>query len=442
MALKIYNTLTRKKQVFKPIKEGEVKMYVCGPTVNDVPHLGHAKQQVSFDILRRYLIFLGNNVKFVSNITDIDDKIINKANELKVDIKEFTKQNTQKHIEDYQNLNVLSPNVRTKATEYVPQMINLVSKLEEKGFAYVIPNDGVYFDISKFKSYGKLSHQNINDLKSGARKDVNDKKRNPQDFALWKFSKPGEPEWDSPWGKGRPGWHIECSAMSESILGLPFDIHGGGADLIFPHHEDEIAQSEAAFDKKLCNYWVHNGMVNVEGIKMSKSLGNFSTIRDLFKDFDSLVIRYFVITTQYNKPSDFSKQSLEDAKNSYTRLKNICSNLQDDNQTNDKYLKEFRKAMEDDLNTPKALAVLWELVRDEKAKGKYQTVKKMDEVFGLKLLEKETLDIPAEVKKLAEERIEAKKQKNYKIADELREKVNKLGFLINDTKEGYEIKKQ
>jgi cysteinyl-tRNA synthetase len=361
---------------------------------------------------------------------------------LKVDIKEFTKQNTQKHIEDYQNLNVLSPNVRTKATEYVPQMINLVSKLEEKGFAYVIPNDGVYFDISKFKSYGKLSHQNINDLKSGARKDVNDKKRNPQDFALWKFSKPGEPEWDSPWGKGRPGWHIECSAMSESILGLPFDIHGGGADLIFPHHEDEIAQSEAAFDKKLCNYWVHNGMVNVEGIKMSKSLGNFSTIRDLFKDFDSLVIRYFVITTQYNKPSDFSKQSLEDAKNSYTRLKNICSNLQDDNQTNDKYLKEFRKAMEDDLNTPKALAVLWELVRDEKAKGKYQTVKKMDEVFGLKLLEKETLDIPAEVKKLAEERIEAKKQKNYKIADELREKVNKLGFLINDTKEGYEIKKQ
>jgi cysteinyl-tRNA synthetase len=441
MVLKLYNTLERKKQVFKPIEEGKVRMYVCGPTVNGVPHLGHAKQQVSFDVMRRYLQSLGNKVKFVSNITDIDDKIINKANELKVDIKKFTQENIQKHVEDYAKLNVLVPDVRTKATEYVQQMIELISKLEKKEFSYIIEGDGVYFDISKFKDYGKLSHQKIEDLKVGVRKDANDNKKNPQDFALWKFSKPGEPEWNSPWGKGRPGWHIECSAMSESVLGLPFDIHGGGADLIFPHHEDEIAQSEAAFGKKMCNYWVHNGMVNVEGIKMSKSLGNFSTIRDLYRDYDPFVIRYFVITTQYNKPTDFSKQSLDDAKNSYERLKRVAEKVSDDGKLNEKYLKQFKKAMDDDLNTPKALAVLWELVRDEKAEGKYRTIQKMDKVFGLKLFEKDEIEIPAEVKKFAEERFNARKNKDWKKSDELREKIKALGFVVNDSSDGYEVKK-
>lgn len=441
MVLKIYNTLTRKKETFKPIETGKVRMYVCGPTVNGVPHLGHAKQQVSFDLFRRYLQFSGYNVNYVSNITDIEDKIIHKAKELGISIKELTEKNIPAHIEDYEKLNVLAPTKRIKATEFVKEMISLVSLLEKKGYAYTIEEDGVYYDISKFKNYGKLSHQNIADLKSGVRKAVNDKKRNPQDFVLWKFSKPDEPQWDSPWGKGRPGWHIECSAMSESILGLPFDIHGGGADLIFPHHEDELAQSEAAFGKKLCNYWMHNGMVNVEGIKMSKSLGNFSTIRDLFKEYASLVIRYFVITTQYNKPTDFSRQSLDDAKNSYERLKRLIEKIADDGKVNEKCLKAFTKAMDDDLNTPQALAVLWELVRDEKAEGKYQTIKKIDEVFGLKLLEKETITIPEEVKKLVEKREIARKEKNWAESDRLRNEISRLGFNVKDSKEGPQLEK-
>ncbi len=440
MALKIYNTLTRKKETFKPIKKGEVKMYVCGPTVNDVPHAGHAKSQVSFDIIRRYLEFSGYKVNYISNITDIEDKIIKKANELKISIKELTEKNTAAHIEDYEKLNVLAPTKRTFATAFVKEMIELVSTLEKKGYTYVIEGDGVYYDILKFKEYGKLSHQNIEDLKSGVRKEVNDNKRSPQDFVLWKFSKPDEPKWDSPWGAGRPGWHIECSAMTKSVLGIPFDIHGGGADLIFPHHEDEIAQSEAAYGK-FVNYWMHNGMVNVEGTKMSKSLGNFRTIRDLLKEYPAMAIRYFVVSTQYDKPTDFTPQSMEDAKNSYERLKRLVEKLNDDKKTNKNYLGEFTEAMDDDLNTPKALAVLWELVRDEKAEGKFQTIKKMDEVFGLKLFEKETLNIPKEIKSLAEERLSAKKNKDFKKSDELREKLKSLSWNIKDTKEGYELEK-
>ena len=278
MTLKLYNTLGKKKQIFKPVKSGEVRMYVCGPTVNDVPHLGHARQQITFDILRKYLKFSGHKVKFVSNVTDIDDKIINKANELNEDIEVLTKRNLKSHLEDYSKIGVDKPDVQPYATQYIKEMIELVKKLEQKRYTYVIEEDGVYYDISKFKDYGKLSGQNIENLKSESRKKLSEGKRNKEDFVLWKFSKPGEPEWDSPWGKGRPGWHIECSAMSESILGLPLDIHGGGQDLIFPHHEDEIAQSEAAYGKKFSNYWVHNGMVNVDKVKMSKSLGNFKTI--------------------------------------------------------------------------------------------------------------------------------------------------------------------
>jgi len=277
-------------------------------------------------------------------------------------------------------------------------------------------------------------------LKSGVRKETNDNKINPQDFVLWKFSKPDEPKWTSPWGAGRPGWHIECSAMTKSVLGVPFDIHGGGADLIFPHHEDEIAQSEAAYGK-FVNYWMHNGMVNVEGTKMSKSLGNFKTIRDLLKEYPAMAIRYFVVSTQYDKPTDFTPQSMEDAKNSYERLKRLVEKLLDDKKTNKVYLEEFTEAMDDDLNTPKALAVLWELVRDEKAEGKFQTIKKMDEVFGLKLFEKETVEIPSEIKSLSEERLSAKKNKDFKKSDELREKLKSLGWNIKDSKEGYELEK-
>jgi len=433
MELKLFNTLTRKKEIFKPIKKDFVKMYVCGPTVNDVPHLGHARQQVTFDILKRYLKFLGMKVISVSNITDIDDKIIKKANELNEDIKKLTERNFKLHMEDYEKMNVGKPDVQPRATEYIPEMINLIERLEKKGYTYVTENDGVYYDVSKFKEYGKLSHQKTEDLISGKRVNTEGKK-NKEDFVLWKFSKPGEPSWNSPWGKGRPGWHIECSAMSEKILGLPFDIHGGGQDLIFPHHEDEIAQSEAATGKKFVNYWIHNGMVNVNKVKMSKSLGNFKTIRDLLKEYSPEIIRYFIISSHYRKPVDFSNNGLNDAKNSYERLKNITSKLEDENKINEKYLEEFKKSMNDDLNTPKALQVLWKMVRDENAKGKSGTIKKIDEVFGLNLINKEKTK---EERKIIEERKVARKNKNYAISDKLREELEKRGYIVQDDKNGF-----
>ena len=438
--LKLYNTLTRKKGGFKPLSEKKVGMYVCGPTVNDVPHLGHARQQISFDILRRYLKFLGYKVKFVSNITDIEDKIINKANELGISTKELSKKNEKEHAENYKALGIEKPDMQPRATEYVKEMIELIKKLEKKKYAYVIQGDGVYYDISKFKDYGKLSHQNIKNLKAGLRVKVKDQKRNKEDFVLWKFSKPKEPSWNSPWGAGRPGWHIECSAMSQKILGLPLDIHGGGQDLIFPHHEDEIAQSEAAYDKKFVNYWVHNGMVNVDQIKMSKSLGNFKTVKNLLKEYPGEAIRYFVISVQYRKPINFSKKTMDKALTAYQRLKNIISETKDKG-TNKKYLKDFEEAMDDDLNTPRALQVLWKLLRDKKAKGKLGTIKKIDEVLGLNLLKKEKLKVPPNISKLLKERNKARKKKDWKKADELRAKIKKLGYAINDTVKGSVVKK-
>lgn len=441
MPLKLYNTLTRKKEVFKPVKKGQVGMYVCGPTVNDVPHLGHARQQISFDILRRYLDFAGHKVKFVSNITDIEDKIIDKANELGIDIKELTKKNEKEHAEDYKAIGIEKPDMQPHATDYVGEMIALVKKLEKKGFAYVIEGDGVYYDISKFKNYGKLSGQNVKNLKSGARVKVKDDKKNKEDFVLWKFSKEGEPSWKSPWGEGRPGWHIECSAMSEKILGLPVDIHGGGQDLIFPHHEDEIAQTEAGFGKKFVNYWMHNGMVNVDKIKMSKSLGNFRTIKDLLKDYPGEVLRYFVLATHYRKPVDFSKEKLDASKSSHTKLKRMIAEIKDTG-VNEKYLKDFERAMNDDLNTPQALQVLWKLVRDEKATGKIGAITKMDEVLGLKLLEKVKKEkVPAEIMKLVKDREKARKDKDWGKADKLREQIKKKGWGVEDSEDGPRVSK-
>lgn len=441
MALELYNTLTRRKEIFTPIKQGKVGIYVCGPTVNDVPHLGHARSQVSFDILRRYLKFLGYDVKFVSNITDIEDKIINKANSLGISINELTEKNYKSHMEDYASLGIEKPDVQPRATEYVKEMIELITKLEKKGYTYTIPEDGVYFNISKFKNYGKLSHQKVENLKTGVRIKVKDNKKNKEDFVLWKFSKPSEPSWESPWGKGRPGWHIECSAMSHSILGLPFDIHGGGQDLIFPHHEDEIAQSEAGYEKKFVNYWMHNGMVNVDNIKMSKSLGNFKTIRDLLKVYKPEVIRYLVISNHYRKPIDFSEKTLENAKNAYDRLKNICDNIEEKGKTNKEYIEEFKKEMNNDLNTPNALQVLWKLVRDESADGKYKTIEEIDKVLGLKLLEKEKIKVPLEIKKLVEERENARKEKNWKKADKIRDEIKEKGYVLNDSSDGVVVKK-
>ena len=321
-------------------------------------------------------------------------------------------------------------------------MIALVSALEKKGYTYVIDGDGVYYDISKFKNYGKLSGQDISKLRAGARVKVKDKKKNKEDFVLWKFSKPGEPAWDSKWGKGRPGWHIECSAMSEKILGLPLDIHGGGQDLIFPHHEDEIAQSEAGYGKKFVNFWVHNGMVNVNKIKMSKSLGNFTTIRDLLKEYPAMAIRYFVVSSYYKRPLDFSKQALDDAKNSYDRLKKVISSIKDDKKPADKkYLAEFEKEMSDDLNTPRAMAILWKLLRDKNAKGKIASIKKMDMVFGLDLLKKEKISIPTDIKKLADERLKARGEKDWKLADKLRQDIQNKGWKIEDIGKGYNLEK-
>lgn len=444
MALKVYNTLTRKKEIFKPVKSNEVRIYVCGPTVNDVPHLGHARSQISFDVLRRYMKFLRYNVKFVSNVTDIEDKIIRKAKEEGISIRKLTEKNYNSHMKDYSALGIEKPDVQPRATEYVKEMIDLIERLEKKGYTYIIPEDGVYYNISKFKEYGKLSHQNVENLRIGARVAEKDNKKNREDFVLWKFSKASEPkevQWESPWGKGRPGWHIECSAMSHSILGLPLDIHGGGNDLIFPHHEDEIAQSEAGYGVKFANYWMHNGMVNIDNVKMSKSLGNFKTIRDLLKIYKPEVIRYFVISNHYRKPMDFSDKTLENAQNSYERLRNIVSEIKDDGKINENYIKDFEKEMDDDLNTPNALQVLWKLVRDDDASGKYRTIEKIDEVFGLKLLEKEKVKVPSEIKKLIDEREKARLEKNWKKADELRDKLRKKGYEVIDGKEGWEVKK-
>ena len=438
--LVLFNTLGRKLEVFKPVKKNLVRIYVCGPTVNDVPHLGHARQQIVFDVLRKYLKFLKYKVKFVSNITDIEDKIINRAKELNEDIKKLTARNLKVHLEDYKSIGVDKPDVQPKATEYIKEMIDLIKKLEKKGYTYIIKDDGVYFDISKFKNYGKLSGQNIKELKS-SRIGIKEEKRNKEDFVLWKLSKKGEPSWESPFGSGRPGWHIECSAMSSSTLGLPLDIHGGGQDLIFPYHETEIAQSEAGYGKKFVNYWMHNGMVNVDRIKMSKSLGNFKSIRGLLKDYPGNVIRYFVISTHYRNPIDFSKQAMDDANNSYDRLKNIISGIKNDKKINNNYLDKFEGAMNSDLNTSKALSVLWELVRDEKASGKYETIKKIDSVFGLDLLKKEKINIPDEIKELVDEREKARKNKDWKKADELRNIIAKKGWSLNDTAEGPVIHK-
>ena len=442
--LEIYNTLTKKKEEFRPVNKDEVRMYVCGPTVNDVPHLGHARVQIVFDILRKYFIHSGYKMKFVSNVTDIEDKIINKANELGISIKELTEKNLKEHLEDYAALGVDKPDIQPRATEYVQEMIDLVKNLEEKEYTYVIPEDGVYYNISKFNDYGKLSGINLEELKSGRELKDSTKgqgKKDSKDFVLWKFSKPDEPSWDSPWGKGRPGWHIECSAMTHSILDNPFDIHAGGQDLIFPHHEDEIAQSEAGYGKKMCNYWIHNGMVNVDKVKMSKSLGNFKTIKDLLEKYSGEVIRYFVINAHYRKPIDFSEEKLNESKTSLERLKNLTTNLEDDGKENKGYLEEFQKNMDEDLNTAGALNVIWKLARDEKAEGKYQTIKKIDKIFGLKLLEKDEIKIPQEIQDLLKERKIARENKDFEKSDELREKIKEFGFEVKDVKGKQEVKK-
>src|SRR3989339_1450604 len=434
MVLKIYSTLSRKKEVFKPIKEGEIKIFVCGPTVYDLSHVGHAKTYTQFDIIVKYLRFKGYNVFYLQNITDIDDKIINRSNLEKISWKELVKKYREAYISDIKSLGIDSVSKYANATDYIPEIVSQVERLIKKGFAYKI-SDGLYFDLSKDEEYGKLARRKLSEGEDAvSRIDENSEKKNSGDFCLWKFKKEGEPSWKTSLGEGRPGWHIEDTAITEKEFGSQYDIHGGGLDLIFPHHEAEIAQMESISGKKpLVRYWMHTGFLKINKTKMSKSLGNFSTIKEILKKYSPETIRYVFASVHYRKPLDFSDKILENAKLSYERLKNICGEIEDDKIINEKYLEEFEKAMDDDFNFPKALQVLWNLVRDEKAEGKYQTIKKIDEVFGLKLLEKEKIKIPKEIQKIIEEREKARKNKDWKKADELREDLKNEGYLIDDT---------
>jgi cysteinyl-tRNA synthetase len=436
MTLEIYNTLGKEKQEFRSIQNGKVNMYACGPTVNDVPHLGHARAQISFDVIRRYLIFLGYDVNFASNITDIEDKIITKANELRVSISELTKKNIKEHMDDYAAIGIYKPDVQPRATEYVDEMIELIQKLIDKDYTYTIEGDGIYYDVSKFSEYGKLSGINLDELKSS--RELRDEtkgqgKKDSKDFVLWKFSKEGEPSWEASFGDGRPGWHIECSAMTHAIFGGTFDIHCGGQDLIFPHHEDEIAQSEAGYGEKMCNYWMHNGMVNIDKIKMSKSLGNFTTIKDLLKDFSGEIIRYFALSSHYRKPIDFSEDKLNEAKTAYERLKRKCLELKDDGELNEKFIEKFKEIMNEDINTAGAINLLWEIAEAD-SEGKVQTMKKIDEVLGFNLFKEDKVEIPKGVQDLLDQRKRAREEKDWALSDKLRDEISELGFVVKDEK--------
>jgi cysteinyl-tRNA synthetase len=444
MPLKLYNTLTRKKEIFKPIKKNYIGMYSCGPTVYWYQHIGNLKAYIFADILRRTLEYENYKVKQVINVTDVghltsdsdegEDKMEKAAAKEGKTAKEISNYYFNSFLTDFKKLNIQEPSIWCKATEHIKEQIELIKKLEEKGFTYKT-SDGIYFDTSKFKDYGKFARLNIEGLKAGKRIAMGEKK-NKTDFALWKFSEKygkRQQEWHSPWGIGFPGWHLECSAMSMKYLGETFDIHTGGVDHIPIHHTNEIAQSESATGKKFVNYWLHENFLTFKGEKVSKSKGGLFTISELEeKGFEPLVYRYFILTGSYRKLLDFSLDILKNAKNSYNRLKNICLGISDDKKINKKYLKDFEEAMNDDLNTPKALQVLWRLVRDKDAEGKFNTIKKMDGVFGLKLLEKEKNEAPEEIKKLIEERRIARENKDWKMADEIKKKANKKGYSFVD----------
>ena len=450
--LKLYNTLTRKKEDFVPIKKGFVGMYSCGPTVYWYQHIGNLKAYIFSDLVKRVLIYNGFKVKHVMNVTDVghltsdsddgEDKIEKAAAKEHKKVEDITNFYLKVFKEDFKKLNILEPNIWCKATEHIKEQIELIQKLEKKGFTYKT-SDGIYFDTSNLKDYGKLARLKIENLKAGARIKVGEKK-NKTDFALWKFSQePGkrQQEWKSKFGLGFPGWHIECSAMSIKYLGEHFDIHTGGEDHIPIHHVNEIAQSEAATGKKVVNYWLHENFLTFKGEKISKSSGGLFTVSDLQeKGFKPLVYRYFILTGHYKKPLDFSLEILENAKNSYERLKNILSEIKDDRKINKKYLEEFEEAINDDLDTPKALQVLWKLVRDKKAEGKIKTIERMDEVFALDLLKIEEIKIPKEIKELIDKREKARNKKEWELADEIRDKINNLGYTIDDTKNGTKIK--
>jgi len=444
MSLKLYNTLTRKKEIFKPISKSQVNIYTCGPTTYFYAHIGNLRSYIFADILKRVLLYDKYHVKHVINVTDVghltsdedtgEDKIEKAALKEKKKASEITEYYFSIFKQDFKKLNILEPNVWPKASEHIKEQVELIKILEKKGYTYTT-KDGIYFDTSKFKKYGKLSRLKKEGLQAGKRVTLKEKK-NPTDFALWKFSeKPGvrQQEWKAFDKIGYPGWHLECSAMSMKYLGKTFDIHTGGIDHIPVHHENEIAQSESATGKKFVNYWMHGAFLTCKGEKVSKSTGGLFTITELQdKGFDSLAYRYYVLTAHYRSPLDFDLENLTNAQNAYRRLKNITLELKDDKKVNKKYLSQFEKAINDDLDMPKALAVLWNFLRNQKAEGKVNTLKEMDNIFGLDLFKKEELIIPSEIKKLIYERKQARKDKEWNKADKIREKIKKLGWNIED----------
>ena len=448
--LKLYNTLTRKKEIFKPRKGKKVNMFVCGPTVYDYSHLGHAKTYIQFDIIARYLRLIGYKVFYVQNITDIDDKIINKAREEKKDWKEIRSEYEKAHKEDMKELNINSVDKYANATDYIPEIISQVKRLIKKGYAYKI-SDGWYFDLSKDKDYGKLARRTSQDAEDAvSRIDENNEKKNKGDFCLWKFSKPGEPVWKSDLGDGRPGWHIEDTAITEKEFGVQYDIHGGAIDLIFPHHEAEIAQMESISGKKpLVKYWLHTGFLKINDEKMSKSTGNFYTLKDVVeKGYSPMHLRYFFISAHYKKPLNFTWENLNASKNAYERLKNIISELKKaGDKKNKKNIelakKQFIEIINDDLNSSKALGYLWDILRDNSLNNseKYELAIDFDRFFGLELDKEEKINVPGEVKKMVKERQQTRKEGNWKKADEIRDKINKLGFALEDTEKGVVVKK-
>lgn len=455
--MQVYNTLTRQKEEFAPISGKKVGAYVCGPTVYDYSHLGHARCYVAFDVIIKYLRHKGYSVKYVQNLTDVDDKIIKRAKESGKAEKEISEKFAQEFFRDMEALGVARPDVSPKVTEHIPEIIETIKKIIANGYAYESGGD-VYFDVQKVEDYGKLSNQSLENMLTGVRVDVRENKRYPLDFALWKKTTEGI-TWDSPWGKGRPGWHIECSTMSMKYLGEQLDIHGGGLDLIFPHHENEILQSEAATGKKFSNYWMHNGFVTINKEKMSKSLGNFFTIRDILKKYSPETVRLFLLSTHYRSPIDFSDAQLEQAKKTLERLNESIGRLEEKIKTTphgevpegiEQIRKKFHEAMDDDFNTAEALSAVFELERfgNSYLSGSpaHTGILEILKLFGeankiLGILSKiEKKELTEEAKKLVAEREQARARKDFKSSDKIRDELKKMGILVEDTEEGQKVR--
>ena len=458
--MKLYNTLTRKKEEFKSIEAGKVMVYACGPTVYNYIHLGNARPLCVFDVMRRFLEYKGYQVKYVQNFTDVDDKIINKAISEHTDFMNVANKYIKEFEIDSKGLNVMPATVHPKATENIDEIIKSIEGIIEKGFGYSLENGDVYFRTRKFKDYGKLSRQTLDDLQAGARIHVDESKEDPLDFALWKASKPGEPFWESPWGNGRPGWHIECSSMARKYLAVTIDIHCGGQDLIFPHHENEIAQSECLSGQTFANYWLHNGYINIDNQKMSKSANNFFTVREIAKEHGYEPIRYLMISSHYRSPINYSEEILAQCEAAITRLYNFKNNLKfalekADVKSDvcsfdfDHYKKKFINAMDDDLNTADAIGVVFEFIKEvntqvlSSPEYRRETIEKIAALFeeftnvlGLMYEKGNSSPIEEEIKKLISDREQARREKNWKLADEIRDELNRKGVVIEDTPQG------